>query len=120
MRDPSPGKNVSVRIQPMKKTVLVSVPLWLVTLGLGITVVVAADFGVSAWVFVLLFAWLLTIGLPTTLAVATVASFWSGGGLGPFLGVAAGVSLLFQTAGVYGTRRLWEYWHGARIRGITG
>lgn len=104
----------------MKKTLLLSVPLWLVTLVLGITMVVAADFGVSAWVFVLLFAWVLTIGLPTTLAVVTLASFWSGGGLGPFLGVTAGVSLLFQTAGVYGTRRLWAYWHGARIRGSAG
>ncbi len=104
----------------MKKALLLSVPLWLVTLVLGITMVVAADFGVSAWVFVLLFAWLLTIGLPTTLAVVTLASFWSGGGLGPFLGVAAGVSLVFQTAGVYGTRRLWGYWRGARVRGSAG
>ena len=104
----------------MKKTLLFSVPVWLVTLVLGAIALVSADFGVSAWVFVLLFTWLLTIGLPTTLAVVTVASFWSGGGLGPFLGVAAGVSLLFQTAGVYGTRRFWEYWRGAGIHGSTG
>ena len=87
---------------------------------LGATALVAADFGVSAWVFVLLFTWFLTIGLPTTLAVVTVVSFWGGGGLGPFLGVVAVVSLLSQTAGVYGTRRLWEHWRGARRRGITG
>ena len=104
----------------MKKTLLFSVPLWLMTLVLGATAVVSADFGVSAGVFVLLFAWLLTIGLPTIFAVVTVASFWSGGGLGPFLGVAAGVSLLFQTAGVYGTRRLWEHWRGAKVQKGTG
>ena len=104
----------------MKKALLFSVPLWLVTLVLGAIALVSADFGASAWVFVLLFAWLLTIGLPTTLAVMAVASLWSGGGLGPFLGVAAGVGLLFQTAGVYGTRRLWEHWRGARIRDSTG
>ncbi len=100
----------------MKKTLLFSVPLWLVTLVLGATALVSADFGVSAWVFVLLFTWLLTMGLPTTLAVVTVAFSWRGGGLGPFLAVAAGVSLLFQTAGVYGTRRLWEHWRGAKVQ----
>ena len=104
----------------MKKALLFSVPLWLLTLVLTAAALVSADFGASAWVFVLLFAWLLTIGLPTTIVIVTVASFWSGGGLGPFLGVAAGVSLLFQTAGVYGIRRLWEHWRGARIRGSTG
>ena len=104
----------------MKKALLFSVPLWLLTLVLAAAALVFADFGASAWVFVLLLAWILTIGLPTTLAVVTVASFWSGGGLGPFLGVAAGVSLLFQTAALYGIRRLWEHWRGARIRGSTG
>ena len=104
----------------MKKTFLFSVPLWLVSLILGVAAVVCADFGVSAWVFVLLFVWLLTIGLPTTLAVVALTSFWSGGGLGPFLGVVAGVSLLFQIAGVYLTRQVWERWRGASTRGSTG
>ncbi len=104
----------------MKKALLFSVPLWLLTLVLTAAAFVSADFGASAWVFVLLFAWLLTIGLPTTIVMVTVASFWSGGGLGPFLGVAAGLSFLFQTAGVYGARRLWEHWRGATIRGSTG
>ncbi len=104
----------------MKKALLFSVPLWLLTLVLWATALVAADFGLSAWVFVLLFSWLLTVGLPTTLAVVTVASFWSGGGLGPFVALAAGISLPFQTAAVYGTRRLWEHWRGARRRGSDG
>jgi hypothetical protein len=104
----------------VKKTLLLSVPLWLVTLVLGVAAVISADFGVSAWVFVLLFAWLLSIGLPTTLAVVTVASFWSGGGLGPFLGVAAGVSVLSQTVGVYGIRKLRGCWRGAKMRRSTG
>ena len=98
---------------------MLSVPLWLVTLVVGATAVVSADFGVSAWVFVLLFAWLLTIGLPTTLAVVSLASIWSGVGLGPFLGVATAVSFLFQVAGVYGIRWLWVYWNGAGARGST-
>ncbi len=103
----------------MKKALLYSVPLWLLTLMLVATALVCADFGASAWVFVLLFAWLLTIGLPTTLGVVTVAAFWSDGGLGPFLGVAAGVSLLFQIAGVHGTRWLWKHRRSARTRGST-
>ena len=104
----------------MKKALLFSVPLWLLTLVLTAAALISADFGASAWVFVLLFAWLLTIGLPTTLAVVTVASCWRGGGLGPFLAVAAGLSLLFQTAGVYGTRWLWEHWRSARTGRSTG
>jgi hypothetical protein len=58
-------------------------------------------------------AWLLTLGLPTTLAVLAVTFLWTGGGLGPFLGVAASLSLLFHAAGMYGARRLWEYWRSA-------
>lgn len=104
----------------MKVTLLLSVPLWLVTLVVGATAIVSADFGVSAWVFALLFAWLLTIGLPTTVAVAAVASVWNGGGLGPFLGVAASVSLLFQVVGMHEIRRLWRYWRGKRNPESTG
>jgi len=62
----------------MKTTLLLSVALWLGTLALGTTALISADFGASAWVFVVLFTWLLTLGLPTTLAVVAVASFWTG------------------------------------------
>ena len=99
----------SARIQTMKKTLLLSVSLWFVTLMVGALAVIAADFGASAWVFVMLLAWLLTVGLPTTFGVVTVVSLWSGGGLGAFLAVAAGVGFLFQTGAVGGSRRLWAY-----------
>jgi hypothetical protein len=99
----------------MKTTLLLSVSVWLVSLFIIVAAVLAADFGVASWVFVLLFAWLLTVGFPTALAVVIVSSFWNWDGLGPFFGLAASIGLLFQTWAVYGFRRLWRFWCDARI-----
>ncbi len=50
----------------------------------GATVLEAADFGTSGWVFAPLLLWLTTVGLPTTAAVVLVATVW--GTIAPLFG----------------------------------
>jgi hypothetical protein len=50
--------------------------LSLVSLVIGATVIVLADFGQSIWVYLPLLVWLATLGLPTSLAVIVLVSCW--------------------------------------------
>jgi len=84
--------------------------LALVSLGLGVTALLAADFGAPPWLFALLLLWLGTLGLPTTLAVLVTASCWGRCspcyGLGPFLFLASTFAILAQVSACRALARL--------------
>ncbi len=85
---------------PLKKTLLVALLLWLLSLIAGAAALFLAEFGVPAWVFVLLLGWLLTFGLPTLSAVLFLARFWGGPSFVAFLAVAVLLGFVFQLAAV--------------------
>ena len=85
----------------MRRSLLVAVPLWLVSLIAGAAAIVLADFGAPSWVFVLLLAWLLTLGLPTVCAVLLLARYWPGPSFQTFLVSAALVALVSQWTAVW-------------------
>jgi hypothetical protein len=98
----------------VNRILFLSLLLWLASLLAGAFAILLADFGGPVWAFVLLLTWLVTVGLPTTLALVASASLWKGGGLFPFLWVAAAAGLLAQFAGVAAARRLWLLRRSAR------
>lgn len=84
----------------MKKTLLVALLLWLLSLIAGAAALFLAEFGFPAWVFVLLLGWLLTFGLPTLSAVLFLARFWGGPSFQAFLALAVLLGFVFQLAAV--------------------
>ena len=87
-----------------------------VTLLLGVTALVLADFGAPVWVFIFLTCLLCTVGLPTTLAVLLTASFWGKvpglSGLGSFAVCATLLSVGFQTVFFLLMARFYRRGHG--------
>ena len=92
----------------MRKTLLISVLLCVISLFAGAAAVFLADFGAPVEVFIILLLWLSTLGLPTTCAVLLIAGIWSGVSLGAFLGTATVTAFLFQFGGVWATRKAWS------------
>ncbi len=84
----------------MKKTLLVALLLWLLSLIAGAAALFLAEFGGPAWVFVLLLGWLLTFGLPTLSAVLFLARFWGGPSFQAFSALAVLLGFVFQLAAV--------------------
>lgn len=84
----------------MKKTLLVALLLWLLSLIAGAAALFLAEFGVPAWVFVLLLGWLLTFGLPTLSGVLFLVRFWDGPSFQAFLALAVLLGFVFQLAAV--------------------
>jgi hypothetical protein len=80
--------------------------LALLSLLVGATTLVTADFGASGWVFAPLLLWLATIGLPTTVVVLLLAAVWGTAaplhGFGLFCilatGLAVGAEVIFLKA----------------------
>ncbi len=74
--------------------------LALVSLLVGVTTLVAADFGAPGWVFAPLVMWLATLGLPTTLMVLLLAAVWGTvaplHGFGLFCILAAGLAVVTE------------------------
>jgi hypothetical protein len=89
----------------MKKDLLLSALLSLVSLAAGAIALILAEFGASVWLFVGLLAWLLTFGLPTLVSVLLLARFWPGPSFQAFVISAVLVSFLVQFAAVAGIRR---------------
>ncbi len=83
--------------------------LALVSLLIGATALVAADFGASGWVFVPLLVWLATFGLPTAAVVLLLAAIWGTAtplhGFGLFCmlatGLAVGTEVIFVKGAAY-------------------
>jgi len=64
---------------PMRNLTRFSIAIvasWLISLAVAAFVLVLADFGGPAWVFVLCGLWLLTVGLPTTVSLVALAGIW--------------------------------------------
>lgn len=90
----------------MRKTFRVAGALWFASLLAGSSALIAAEFGASVYLHVLLLGWLLTVGLPTLAAVVMLASVWPGPSLGMFVVVAAVLAFGAQFAAVWTVRRL--------------
>jgi hypothetical protein len=95
---------------------LAGTALALVSLLVGVTALVAADFGAPGWVFAPLLLWLATLGLPTTLTVLLLAAVWGMApplhGFGSFCilaaGLAVGTEVIFVKLAAYLARRSHE------------
>ena len=96
----------------MKKTLLVALLLWLLSLIAGAAAILLAEFGAPVWLFVFLLGWLLTFGLPTLSAVLLLVRIWDGPSFQAFLVSAVLLAFVFQLTAVWlvrwATRRLWR------------
>jgi hypothetical protein len=80
----------------LKKILVVSFLLCLLSLLAGAGALILAEFGAPVWVFVLLLGWLVTVGLPTTSAVLLMVRFWEGPSFQAFLLSATVLAFAFQ------------------------
>ena len=66
------GKQVKI----FRQTKFWALLTWSISLFLGATAVLLADFGMPAWFFFFTQVWFWTLGLPTMLAVRGVTAVW--------------------------------------------
>ncbi len=97
-----------------RRTFLLAVSFWVVSLVVSATAMSLAFFGAPLPIFLLLFGWLLTVGLPTSLAIVLVMSLWQGAPLEIFLLVVASVALIFNFLCLSMVRQVTVSWRGAK------
>jgi hypothetical protein len=89
----------------LAKNILIAGGLSVLSLAAGAAVLLLAEFGAPAWVFLGLLGWLVTAGLPTLVSVLLLTRFWPGPSFGAFLVCAVLLSFLSQLAMVSAIRR---------------
>ena len=92
------------RSRSNRHTIGLGITLWGVTLLVGITMLLLANFGVPVWATIASALWLFTAGFPTTLAVIVTAYFVDGWSFWVFALVVGAVGLAAHIATV---RLLW-------------
>jgi hypothetical protein len=89
---------------------------WLISVVISAFVLVLADFGAPAWVFILCGLWLCSLGLPTTVSILVLGGLWGripGMGTPPLAVFAVCVlvlSLFAQTVSFHAATRAWIAW----------
>lgn len=89
---------------------------WLTSIVLSAFVLVLADFGAPAWVFILCGLWLCSLGLPTTVSILVLGGVWGrvpGMGTPPlavFTVCVLVLSLFAQTVSFHAATRTWKAW----------
>jgi len=97
-----------------RRTFLLAVSFWVVSLVVSATATSLAFFGAPLPIFLFLFGWLLTVGLPTSLAIVLVMSLWQGVPLETFLLVVASVALIFHFVCLSIVRQMTVSWRGVK------
>ncbi len=97
-----------------RRTFLLAVSLWVVSLVVTAVALSLAFFGAPLPIFLFLFGWLLTVGLPTSLAIVLVMSLWQGASLEIFLLVVASVALIFNFLCLSVVKQLTRSWWGVK------
>ncbi len=97
-----------------RRTFLLAVSFWVVSLIVSATAMSLAFFGAPLRIFLFLFGWLLTVGLPSSLAIVLVMSLWQGSSLEIFLLVVASVALIFHFLCLSIVRQMTVSWRGAK------
>ncbi len=97
-----------------RRTFLLAVSFWVVSLVVSATAMSLAVLGAPLPIFLFLFGWLLTLGLPSSLAIVLVMSLWQGSSFEAFLVVVAGVALIFHFLCLSMVRQLTLFCRGAK------
>ncbi len=97
-----------------RRTFLLAVSFWVVSLVVSATAMSLAFFGAPLPIFLFLFGWLLTLGLPSSLAIVLVMSLWQGSSFEAFLIVVASVALIFNFLCLSIVRQMTVSWRGAK------
>ena len=97
-----------------RRTFLLAVSFWVVSLGVSATAMSLAVLGAPLPIFLFLFGWLLTVGLPTSLAIVLVTSLWQSASLEIFLLVVTSVALIFHFLCLSIVRQMTVSWREAK------
>jgi len=97
-----------------RRTLLLAVVWWLVSLMVVAIALSLASFGGSSPVFLFLFGWLLTLGLPISLALVLVLNLWQGNSIEVFLIVVASVTFACQFLCLSMVKQLTRSWWGVK------
>ena len=117
-------KLIHLALSTWRRTFLLAVLLWLISLALGEVTLDLAHFGAPLPIFLFLFGWMVTLGLPTSLAVALVTSLWPNDlvtSLWPnyffevFLIVVASIALTFHFVCLWIVRKVIISWWGEKL-----